>query len=75
MVKCIIIWAMRISKTRQLGRAILSYERALMLMPDDRDVLANLQFANAQKVDRESEDEVNILTRVLQSFFCVFYPR
>ena len=59
-------------KNAQLGRAILSYERALMLMPDDRDVLANLQFANAQKIDRESEDEVNILTRILQAFFAFF---
>ena len=62
-------------KNAQLGRAILSYERALNLMPGDRDVLANLQFANARKIDRESEDEVNILTRVLQAFFCVFYAR
>ena len=41
-------------------------------MPGDRDVLANLQFANAQKIDRESEDEANILTRVLQAFFAFF---
>ena len=59
-------------KNAQLGRAILSYERALNLMPGDRDVLANLQFANAQKIDRESEDEVNILTRVLQAIFAFF---
>ena len=59
-------------KNAQLGRAILSYERALKLMPSDRDVLANLQFANAQKIDRESEDEVNILTRVLQAIFAFF---
>ncbi len=59
-------------KNAQIGRAILSYERALNLMPGDRDVLANLQFANAQKIDRESENEANILTRVLQSVFAFF---
>ena len=59
-------------KNAQLGRAILSYERALNLMPGDRDVLANLQFANAQKIDREAEDEVNILTRFLQAVFAFF---
>ena len=59
-------------KNAQLGRAILSYERALNLMPGDRDILANLQFANAQKIDRENEEEVNILTRVLQAFFAFF---
>ncbi len=59
-------------KNAQLGRAILSYERALKLMPGDRDILANLQFANAQKIDRESEDEINILTRILQSIFAFF---
>lgn len=59
-------------KNAQLGRAILSYERALNLMPDDRDVLANLQFANDQKIDRESEDDANILTRVLQAIFDFF---
>ena len=59
-------------KNARLGRAILSYERALKLMPGDRDVLANLQFANAQKIDRETEDEINILTRFLQAVFAFF---
>ena len=59
-------------KNGQLGRAILSYERALKLMPKDADVLANLQFANAQKADRETEDEENVVTRVLQAIFAFF---
>ncbi len=59
-------------KTGQLGRAILSYERALKLMPGDEDVLANLDFANAQKRDRESDGEAHIMTRVLQSLFAFF---
>lgn len=59
-------------KNGQLGRAILSYERALKLMPKDADVLANLQFANARKSDRETEVEENVLTRVLQAIFAFF---
>ena len=59
-------------KNGQLGRAILSYERALKLMPKDADVLANLQFANARKADRETEVEENVLTRVLQAIFAFF---
>ena len=59
-------------KNGQLGRAILSYERALKLMPRDEDVLANLRFANARKVDRETENEENVATRVLQAIFAFF---
>ena len=59
-------------KSGQLGRAILSYERALKLMPGDADVLANLRFVNAQKVDRESEDDANVLTQVLWVIFEFF---
>lgn len=70
-------------KNAQLGRAILSYERALKLMPGDEDVLANLNFANAHKVDKDTQDDPNFLTRVLQvlydfwsinalSMFCLF---
>lgn len=59
-------------KNGQLGRAILSYERALKLMPRDEDVLANLRFANARKTDRETENEENVATRVLQAIFAFF---
>ena len=62
-------------KNGQLGRAILSYERALKLMPRDEDVLANLRFANARKVDRETENEENVATRILQAMFRVFLGR
>ena len=59
-------------KNRQLGRAILSFERALKLMPGDVDVLANLAFANAQKTDRESSEDVNLLTRILGAIYDFF---
>jgi tetratricopeptide (TPR) repeat protein len=50
-------------KLNRLGRAILAYERAQRLMPGDEDVASNLQFANLLKVDKETEGEVNALTR------------
>lgn len=56
-------------KNGQLGRAIWAYERALKLMPNDEDVMANLRFANAQKVDKEAVDEPNFLTRVLRGIY------
>lgn len=39
-------------KDNQLGKAILNYERALLLDPGDGDIRHNLRFANNRKVDR-----------------------
>ena len=50
-------------KMNRLGRAILAYERALRLMPGDEDVASNLQFANLLKIDKETDGEVNVLSR------------
>ncbi len=54
-------------KAGETGRAILAYERALRLMPDDEDVIANLRFVNAVKVDRSPDDSANLVTRFLSS--------
>lgn len=54
-------------KAGETGRAILAYERALRLMPDDEDVIANLRFVNSAKVDRSPDDNANLVTRVLSS--------
>ncbi len=56
-------------KAGQLGRAILAYERALRLLADDEDVLANLRFVNALKVDRDPEPERNIVVRFLSAWY------
>ena len=42
-------------KTDELGKAILSYERALRLDPSDADVRYNLDFARAMTQDRIDE--------------------
>ncbi len=39
-------------KQNQLGRAILNYERALLLLPGNADVSANLDIARAKTVDK-----------------------
>ncbi len=54
-------------KAGETGRAILAYERALRLMPDDEDVLANLRFVNAVKEDKSPDDDLNLATRILSS--------
>ena len=71
-------------KTDQLGRAILAYERALRLMPGDEDVLANLRFANARRIDKDNEPDTNLFTQLLLgvygiwdintlALFCLFF--
>ncbi|MEM7130801.1 MAG: hypothetical protein AAF702_31040 [Chloroflexota bacterium] len=39
-------------KENDLGRAILNYERAVLLIPRDSDLRANLRLANSQAADR-----------------------
>lgn len=39
-------------RDNQLGKAILNYERALLLDPGDSDIRHNLRFANNRTVDR-----------------------
>jgi tetratricopeptide (TPR) repeat protein len=39
-------------KAGQLGKAILSYERARRLLPRDEDIEANLGFVRLLKVDK-----------------------
>ena len=39
-------------RDNQIGKAILNYERALLLDPGDSDIRHNLRFANNRKIDR-----------------------
>jgi hypothetical protein len=41
----------------RLGQAILHYERALRMDPTDPDIVANLRFARAQRLDRVPDPE------------------
>lgn len=48
-------------RTEKFGKAILNYERAYKLSPDDKDIEANLKFAQMNITDRIPEPESNIL--------------
>lgn len=39
-------------KTKDIARAILNYERALLLRPDNADIRANLEIARSKTVDK-----------------------
>ncbi len=46
-------------KAGEMARAILNYERALLLQPGDSDIRANLEVAQAKTIDKvEAESEI-----------------
>ena len=50
-------------RTNNLTRAILNYERALLLSPGDADIRFNLQFANSKLIDKPApENEMFFVT-------------
>tara|TARA_B100000902_G_scaffold61635_1_gene68692 strand:- start:1202 stop:1945 length:744 start_codon:yes stop_codon:yes gene_type:complete len=53
---------------KNIGKAILWYERARKLAPRDEDILANLRFARQVKKDREPED-IGDIERLLANLF------
>jgi tetratricopeptide (TPR) repeat protein len=52
-------------RQNQLGMAILYYEKARKLDPNDPDIAYNLRFVNAQIQDKVPAPEENALTRLL----------
>lgn len=56
----------------EIAKAILYYERALKLAPDDEDVLYNLELSNLQIVDKIEPLEQFFLVKWIQSFCDVF---
>ena len=52
LLKFFITWGMPTIKTGNLGYAILYYEKAKLLAPDDDDINQNLAIANARIVDK-----------------------
>jgi tetratricopeptide (TPR) repeat protein len=52
-------------RQNQLGMAILYYEKARKLDPNDPDIAYNLRFVNAQIQDKVPAAEENVLTRLL----------
>jgi hypothetical protein len=55
-------------RKNQLGKAILSYRRALSLDPRDEDSIANLKFAKLFTLDKIEEQRVNPFSNLLHWF-------
>ena len=59
-------------RTNQPGKAILNYERALLIDANDEDTKANLEFVQSKIVDKIPQDEVPFYTvwgRSISSLF------
>jgi tetratricopeptide (TPR) repeat protein len=52
-------------RQNQPGMAILYYEKARKLDPNDQDIAYNLRFVNAQIIDKNPAEESNALTRAM----------
>ena len=61
-------------KDGSLGSAVLHYERARRLNPSDPDIIENIEYLNAIRVDRFDLDPPNAVTRFLQSGYSMLSP-
>lgn len=61
-------------KTNQLSKAILNYERAARLAPNDDDIRQNLSIANEATIDRFETLPEPIIKTAYQSIFRAFQP-
>lgn len=65
-------YANSLFRLKQLGMAILYYEKARKLAPDDEDIAYNLRFANAQTIDKNPVPEANVFARALWVFHSAY---
>jgi tetratricopeptide (TPR) repeat protein len=65
-------YANALFRQSQLGMAILYYEKARKLAPNDEDIAFNLRFANAQTVDKNPVPEPDLLTKSLWVFHSAY---
>jgi tetratricopeptide (TPR) repeat protein len=59
-------------RLNQLGNAILYYEKAKAIDPDNKDILANLAIADAGKIDKFETVPTPALTRIWNSVIGLF---
>ncbi len=59
-------------KSNQIAKAILNYERALLLSPSDEDVLFNLELAQSKIVDNVSEQYKIFFTEWIEAMINMF---
>ncbi len=55
-------------KLGRLGKAVLHFNRALRLNPDDEDAKANLKYIDSIKKDKEKKDKTGTLEELLSAF-------
>lgn len=56
-------------KMNELPKAILNYEKALLLSPNDKDIQYNLAFAYSQQPDNIEHLSLGFLPRMYQKFY------
>ena len=61
-------------RLNQIGKAILYYEKALKLTPNDPDILANLRLAESQRIDEFDVMPTPVLKRIYRTLLEVFSP-
>lgn len=61
-------------KTGQLGQAILNYERARLLAPQDEDISYNLRMAYSKTADKIDPLPLLFYQRMWQNFLSLFSP-
>lgn len=59
-------------RTDKIGLAILNYEKAKRLAPDDSDIEANIHFANMHTVDRTPVPQRSFLASILWRLHTLF---
>ena len=59
-------------RLNSIGKAILYYEKAKVLSPDDSDILANLKLAEAQKIDEFEIVPTPALARIFKTILSIF---
>jgi len=59
-------------KAEMLGKAILNYERAIIYLSSDPDVVFSLKFANSRKTDRIQKQQYNPFTKIVLFFYNLF---
>lgn len=59
-------------RLNSIGKAILYYEKAKVLAPEDKDILANLKLAETRKIDAFEVVPTPAFTRIFQSLLSSF---
>jgi tetratricopeptide (TPR) repeat protein len=65
-------YANTLFRLNQAGMAILYYEKARKLDPNDEDIATNLRFVNAQIIDKNPAPETNALTKAVAMVHSAF---